>query len=238
MSNFSVNGYHGPNKTDRGTPIIKPGNEMDKNAFLKILAAELANQDPTADIDPTAYVSQMAQFAAMEQMTNLNETMSNSSAHNLVGKGVTVSILDSEGIPYTGVVKGVTTTGGRTTVSVEVNEGGKTIYKDFNMSDIVTVLDVPDYSIPPLNNMNGNMQFLLASSFMGKTVELKGKDENDDPLSGVVKGVFKDNGQIKIRVEHEDGTIKEYNYEDVVKVGDFSGEVTPEDGESEGENKE
>lgn len=233
MSNFSVNGYSGPNKTDRGTPIMKPGADMDKNAFLKILSAELANQDPTADIDPTAYVSQMAQFTSMEQMTNLNETMSNSTAYNLVGKGVTVSVLDSNGMPYTGVVKGITTTGGKTTVSVEVNEGGKTTFKDFSMSDIVTVLEVPDYSIPPLNNMNGNMQFLLASSFIGKTVELKGKDESENPLSGTVKGVFKDNGQIKIRVEHKDGTIKEYNYEDVAKVGDFSSEVTPEDGETE-----
>ncbi|MGL4774135.1 MAG: flagellar hook assembly protein FlgD [Clostridium sp.] len=237
MSNFTVNGYAGPNKTDRGTPIMKPGQDMDKNAFLKILSAELANQDPTADIDPTAYVSQMAQFAAMEQMQNLNQTMTSSTAHNLVGKGVTVSVTDSEGKPYTGVVKGVSSDSRGTTLSVEVNEGGKTVYKDFRMEDVLTVLDVPDYSVPPLNNMNGNIQFLVASSFIGKDVELSAKDEEGNNLKGSVKGVYKDNGQIKIRVELEGGEIKEYNYEDVVKVGDFSGTIDGEEG-SEGEKPE
>ncbi|MGL5152445.1 MAG: flagellar hook assembly protein FlgD [Clostridium sp.] len=234
MSNFTVNGYAGPNKTDRGTPIRKPGEDMDKNAFLKILSAELANQDPTADIDPTAYVSQMAQFAGMEQMQNLNATMSKYTAHSLVGKGVTVNVTDGEGKPYTGVVKGVNTGGNGTTISVEVNEGGKTVYKDFKIEDILTVLDVPDYSVPPLNNMNGNIQFLVASSFIGKNVELNVKDEEENNLKGIVKGVYKDKGEIKIRVELENGEIKEYKYEDVLKVGDFT-EPPKEDGSTEKE---
>ena len=52
--------YTGATRTDLGTPIVKPGSDLDKNAFLKILAAELANQDPTADVDSTKYVSQLA----------------------------------------------------------------------------------------------------------------------------------------------------------------------------------
>lgn len=219
---INVYSYNGEAATVRGTKIIKSGEDMDKNAFLTILAAELANLDPTADIDSTQYVSQMAQFASMEQLSNLNTTMSNYAAQNLVGKGVTVGVYDADGNPYTGVVQGVTTTNSGSVISVEVNENGQNVYKDFDLSDVVTVISVPDYSIPPLNNMNGNMSFLVASSFINKEVELSEVDENKDPLKGVVKGVFKDNGSIMVRVELSSGEIKEYSYEKIVKVGDFS----------------
>ncbi|MGL4874670.1 MAG: flagellar biosynthesis protein FlgD, partial [Clostridium sp.] len=135
-----------------------------------------------------------------------------------------------DGKPYTGVVKGVTTNSAGTTVSVEVVEGGKNVYKDFRKEDILTVLDVPDYSLPVINNMNGNMSFLVASSFIGKDVELSEKDEEKNNLKGNVKGVFKDDGVVKVRVLLESGEIKEYTYDKIVKVGDFTS-IKPEDGE-------
>lgn len=219
--------YDGSRATDRGTKILKPGDSMDKNAFLHILSAELANQDPTQDIDSTQYVSQMAQFAAMEQMANLNDTMSKYTAQQLVGKGVTVSVSDSNGNPYTGVVKGVNTTSSGTVISVEINEDGKNTYKDFKIEDVVTVLDVPDYSLPSINNMNGNMSFLVASSFIGKDVELSEQDEEKNNLKGTVKGVFKDDGVVKVRVELNSGEIKEYTYDKIIKVGDFEEDKKP-----------
>lgn len=221
-SSVSSLNYSGVSKTDKGTKIVKAGNDLDKNAFLTILAAELANQDPTGDVDSTQYISQMAQFASMEQMTNLNNTMTSYAHQNLIGKGVTVKVTDANGMPYTGVVKSVSTTSSGTNISVEVNVDGKNEYKDFDVSDIISVVEVPDYSLPPLNSMNGNMSFLLASSFMNKDVQLSEVDENKNPLKGVVKGVFKDNGDIKVRIQLESGEIKEYTYDKIVKVGDFT----------------
>ncbi|MGL4108619.1 flagellar hook capping FlgD N-terminal domain-containing protein [Clostridium sp. LP20] len=231
-------GYSGVTKTDRGTKIVKAGSELDKNAFLTILAAELANQDPSGDVDSTQYVSQMAQFASMEQMTNLNDTMTKYTNQNLIGKGVTVKVTDEQGKPYTGVVQGVTTTSNGGTISVEVNKDGKNVYMDFDISDILTVIQVPDYSIPPLNNMNGNMSFLVASSFINKNVELSEKDEEGNALKGIVKGVYKDKGDIKVRVELESGEIKEYTYDKIVKVGDFAGELTPDKPEDKPEDED
>jgi len=48
---------------------------LDKDAFLKILTVQLRYQDPLNAKDNTEYIAQMAQFAALEQMQNLNNSM-------------------------------------------------------------------------------------------------------------------------------------------------------------------
>lgn len=220
--------------TDRGTKIVQKGDDLDKNAFLKILAAQLSNQDPTQNVDSTQYVSQMAQFTSMEQMNNLNNTMSNYAMQNLVGKGATVKLLDPNGMPYTGVIKSVNQDSSGTTISLEVSEDGKNTYKEVKYEDIISVVDVPDYSLPVINNLNGNMSFLLASSFIGKNVEIKdkGEDGKDITLNGEVKGTFKEDGTIKVRVLLDSGEIKEFSYDKISKVGDFTSKEDDKNTES------
>ena len=222
INDMTVQDYSAATKTDSGTKIVKKGQELGKNAFLTILAAELGNQDPSKETDSTQYISQMAQFSSMEQMSNLNATMTKSANLYLVGKGVTLSTLDSNGKPYTGVVQTVTSNTTGTSLTVEVNDNGTNKYIDANVDQIVTVVNVSDYSIPPLTNMDGNMQFLVASSFLNKNVELSDVDSAGKNLSGTVKGVYKDSGVIKIRVELATGEIKEVAYSNITKVGEFA----------------
>ena len=231
MSNV-INSYTGARATDRGTRIVKSGEEMDKNAFLTILAAELSNMDPMGNNDSTQYVTQMAQFASMEQMTNLNTTMSNYANNSLVGKGVTLKGTDSQGVNYTGIVKAVTSTSSKTTVSVEVNENGTNTYKDFDISDVLTVLDVADYSLPAINNINGNMSFLVASSFIGKHVEINEKDVSEKNKTGEVLGVVKDQGVVKVRIKlHDSDEIQEFTYDKIIKASNTKEEIKPEESE-------
>ncbi|ATD54639.1 flagellar hook assembly protein FlgD [Clostridium chauvoei] len=215
----AINNYTGNRATDRGTKIMKPGQDMDKNAFLKILSAELSNMDPMGNNDSTQYVTQMAQFASMEQMGNLNTTMTNYAAHDLTGRGVTLKSVNNEGAPYTGVVKAVTTQNGKTSISLEVSENGKNIYKDFPIEDILTVLDVPNYSTPSINNMNGNLSFLVASAFIGKHVELSEKGNNNENIKGEVLGIHKDQGVVKVKVKLDGSEdIQEFTYDKVISV--------------------
>ena len=151
-ANSKTNSTQGKMTTDRGTKISKSGQEFDKNSFLKLLSAQLSNLDPTSDQDSTAYVTQMAQFAAMEQMYNLNDTMSNFSYQQLVGKGVTLDAVNGKGELYTGVVRGVSKDKYGTYISVEVNENGKNEYKVFDVSKIQTVLEVPNYTASDVNS--------------------------------------------------------------------------------------
>ena len=49
--------------------------KLGKNEFLKILTMQLANQDPTSPMDSNAFVAQLAQFSALEQAQNTNDTL-------------------------------------------------------------------------------------------------------------------------------------------------------------------
>ena len=176
---------------------------MSKDSFLTILCAQLKNQDPSKDQDASEYVSQLAQFASLEQMQNLNTSMTKSSYYSLIGKGVTVSDTNSKGVQYTGIVKAIKMNGTNATLSMLVNEDGKNVLKDFNANNIVTTLDVEDYSLDALNSLDYNMAFLMAANFTGKYVEAQETDENGKATnySGTVLGASKENGTIKVKVK-------------------------------------
>lgn len=180
--------------TDRGTRIIKNRSELDKNAFLRILTAELSNQNPFDVKDSTQYVSQMAQFASMEQMTNLNSTMTSFSAYSLVGKTLAFNRYDMYGRQYGGVVQNVVKKGDSVMLQVNVQEKGKVVTKDFDIKEISNVINAPDEML----NLNNNMNFLLSSSFIGKNVEVV---QPDGLYVGKVKSVYKDSGYINLTID-------------------------------------
>ncbi|MFL0246774.1 flagellar hook assembly protein FlgD [Candidatus Clostridium stratigraminis] len=126
--------------TSKGTKIVsKTGSEMDKDAFLRILSAELSNQNPDDAKDSTQYISQLAQFSSLEQMSNLNSTMTFSGASALLGKTVVLSDYDSNGYQYYGLVRGVTKDGGTVKLSVQVNPNDPSSIMDFPYSDVQLV---------------------------------------------------------------------------------------------------
>ena len=127
--------------TNRGTAIVKKDAAIDQNSFLKILSAELTNQDPTNAKDGTEFVAQMAQFASMEQMNNLNSTMSFSSSASLVGKLVAFSSYDDKGVQYGGTVQAVYKDSGSTYIAVKLADGST---KDFPADTLSDVIDSAD----------------------------------------------------------------------------------------------
>lgn len=71
---------------------------MDKDAFFKLMLAQLKNQDPMNPLKNHEMAAQLAQFSSLEQMTNMNTTLTklegkttqpeNFQALNLIGKTV------------------------------------------------------------------------------------------------------------------------------------------------------
>jgi flagellar basal-body rod modification protein FlgD len=75
----------------------EPQQEMGKDEFLKLLITQLQNQDPTSPMEDKQFIAQMAQFSALEQMTNMSsefakvgQLISAGQATDLLGKNVEV----------------------------------------------------------------------------------------------------------------------------------------------------
>lgn len=48
---------------------------LDKDAFLKLLVTQLKNQDPLNPMEDREFIAQMAQFTSLEQMQNMNDNL-------------------------------------------------------------------------------------------------------------------------------------------------------------------
>lgn len=76
------------------------GNGLGQEAFLKLLVAQLQNQDPLNPQENHEFVAQLAQFSSLEQTVGINDRldllslqnqgMANSQVVNMVGKQATI----------------------------------------------------------------------------------------------------------------------------------------------------
>lgn len=96
------------------------GGDLGKDEFLQLLVCQMKNQDPLEPEKDTDFIAQLAQFSALEQMQNLNETTLNSQAFSLVGKYVTINTTTGTGSinEVTGVVDYITMKDGAAHLSV------------------------------------------------------------------------------------------------------------------------
>ncbi len=72
---------------------------MGKNDFLKMLVAQLQSQDPLNPMDSTGFTAQLAQFSSLEQLQNIDASLSalksaqrvstNAKAVDFIGKEIT-----------------------------------------------------------------------------------------------------------------------------------------------------
>lgn len=158
---------------------------LGKDDFLKILVAQLQNQDPTQPMDDTQFISQMAQFSSLEQMQQLNATYSYSQAYSLLGKNVSAQVTDSNGLPKTvsGTVSGVTTVSGVPYLNVN--------------GDLLSM------QLPiTVNGSASDGELLQAASMIGKYVTGSYLDSQNvvQQVSGTVSSLNMQNGSIVLHV--------------------------------------
>ncbi len=152
MSEINVNS-RSYSKTENGTSIIQSGQEADKDLFMKLLVAQMTNQDPFNPQDPTQYITQLAQFSTLEQMMSVNDKIEYlagvnngilvnsavSTASSLIGKNIELYSKNDEGnyIEYEGEVKSTFIKDGLVYLEVELKETGE--LKEFRYEELVKV---------------------------------------------------------------------------------------------------
>jgi flagellar hook assembly protein FlgD len=62
-------------KNDQENQKLIKNQEMGQDSFLKLLMAEMQNQDPMNPMDSKDTVAQMAQFSTVEQLTKVSESV-------------------------------------------------------------------------------------------------------------------------------------------------------------------
>lgn len=195
--------YNFSNTAAANTSVDKYG----KDTFLKILAAELSNQDPMSSgsgSNNTEYISQMAQFSALEQMQSLNTTMTSllnlekvNQGTALIGNTVNVKVDTNKYVQD--VVKSVDTENGKITLTTV---SGKT----YTLDQVVGI------------NTNVNADILKsqriseAAIYINETVNFA-KDDGTK-VAGLVTGIKVDNGQIILETDKGN-----FNVNQVTEVG-------------------
>jgi flagellar basal-body rod modification protein FlgD len=102
-----------PSSTTPSLTSGVPGSNLGKQDFLKLLMAQLQNQDPLKPMDDSQMIAQMAQFSALEATQSLTSTIQQSSnmqtvtqAGALIGRYIEAQAAD--GTTTAGAVTGVT----------------------------------------------------------------------------------------------------------------------------------
>ena len=129
--------------------LRKPGTysktTLDSTDFLKLIAAQLQNQDMTNPMSSSEMMQQLSQMSSIQTMTDLQAAITNMNdiavtnySASLVGKEVTVAVEDSEGKlqVITGTVTGSGLYSGETIVFVDG--------KAYSLSQVMAIGKIPD----------------------------------------------------------------------------------------------
>ena len=152
---MEINAYTSPiYKADRFTDNSKTNGDssLGIDDFLKLLSAQLANQDMMNPSSDTEFIAQLAQFSSLQamdsiaKMTNLNQSTA------LVGKKVIVATYDKNNnlITDEGIVERVTLHGSSTKIIVNGKE-----YEYANVMEILNVVEEPTIKPEESESTNG-----------------------------------------------------------------------------------
>lgn len=82
LTTSTISGYS-PTATTGKTSSTKKGDEMGQVEFMKLLIAQLKNQDPEAPVDSKEFAVQLAQFTQVEKLTAIDQKLASQSQNNI-----------------------------------------------------------------------------------------------------------------------------------------------------------
>lgn len=107
----------GATSNSGNTAALTRSSSIDYDSFLKLLVAEMANQDPTSPMKSSEYVAQLASFSGVEQAIQTNSKLD--SLLSSAAFGQTSSVIGRTVVSADGLTSGVA-------VAVRVGESAST----------------------------------------------------------------------------------------------------------------
>lgn len=171
---------------------------LDKDAFLRLLIAQMQNQDPLNPADNTEFVAQLAQFSSLEQLTQMNTNLEESLATNTQ---VADSINKASTVSYLGK-----------TISAETADfsfdGSSEVDLQFSLDSAV---------------LSGSLKILDSDGKTVRTIDIGGNEAGSYTCTWdgyTNKGVYADSGLYSYEID-----AKDVLGEDVTWTPVFTGEV-------------
>jgi len=97
-----------------------------KDEFMKLLLAQLKNQNPLEPMDGTDFAAQLAQFSSLEQLKNLNTTLETQSVNQMtLGYAQSVNMIGKEAVTNSGNT--VTANGQTTELNYSLAKDAQTV---------------------------------------------------------------------------------------------------------------
>ena len=113
---MSVQGASAVNGTNNFSDVKevygKGTGSLGKDDFMKLLVAQLSHQDPLDPMEDREFIAQMASFSELEQITNLNTTMTNFASGQMLSQyaplvGKNVEGMDTNGDSLSGTIDSI-----------------------------------------------------------------------------------------------------------------------------------
>lgn len=179
---------------------------MDFDSYLKVLAAQMSNQDFNDPMSDSEMLQQMSSYSMLEGIKNMTNQSNISYATNLVGKAVTVN----DGNDYdTGIVESV--------VVVD--------------SKPYLVVNGSKYEVSTVSNVTSSDIYNLLSRLIDQEVNIHGATEEEIIASGKVTNVLMLDGNAYVIVDGKD----KYPLKDVSLKNTGNNDENSESGSSETE---
>lgn len=183
------------------TPGANGFADLSSGEFLKIILAELSNQDPLAPNDTAAILEQLSSIRNIETQTQLDSKLNElvtqnsiSTSANMIGKFV--KGLDANNNTAEGIVESLSVREGEPFLKLA---GGKELAAE----RVTDVKDLGDLDTQVVQQLLANLQVLDSGSLIGRDVvgRVASVDGGTREVSGRVTGVSVLDGQIQLELD-------------------------------------
>ncbi|WP_080846443.1 flagellar hook assembly protein FlgD [Cytobacillus gottheilii] len=174
---------------------------LGKDDFMKILMAQLQNQDPSSPMEDKDFIAQMATFSSLEQMTNMNSTLEGFIKMQEQSQMISYNAFIGKNVSW----HKVSEAGNENTAPVIEEGTGRVSSIQFKDNNVTFILEdgtkLSPANISQVNEVSQENAMLQASNMIGKTVTYLDADKKEQ--TAAIHSVSFKNGKTLFQLDDE-----------------------------------